>query len=135
MPGLAAAAREALERASRSGGLRHAALLALTPADAAEGLLGAETGGLAPAQGPTRFVHGPDGRAAEQPTRAARRAAALGFSAESLLAPVPAAARAAMEAAVRPTSMPPPRCRPRSRSRPGRCRRRARPPAVGRSGA
>jgi hypothetical protein len=102
VPGLAAAAREALEKASRSGGLRHAALLALTPADAAEGLLGAETGGLAPAQGPSRFIHGPDGRATEQPTRAAHRAAALGFAAESLLAPVPAVARAAMEAAVRP---------------------------------
>ncbi|MFD1111013.1 hypothetical protein ACFQ20_16925 [Pseudoroseomonas ludipueritiae] len=102
VPGLAAAAREALERASRSGGLRHAALLALTPVDAAEGLLGAETGGLAPAQGPSRFVHGPDGRAAVPASSAASRAAALGFPAESLLAPVPAAARAAVEAAVRP---------------------------------
>jgi hypothetical protein len=102
VPGLAAAAREALEQASRSGGLRHAALLALCPPDAAEALLGAETGGLAPAQGATRFVHGQDGRATEQPTGAARRAAALGHAAPALLAPVPAAARAAMEAAIRP---------------------------------
>ncbi|MBO1076419.1 hypothetical protein [Roseomonas marmotae] len=103
MPGLAVAARQALERASRSGGLRHAALLALTPPDAAEGLLGIETGGLAPAQGPTRFAHAAHGGVEEQPTRAARRAMALhGAGAAALLAPVPAAARAAMEASVRP---------------------------------
>jgi hypothetical protein len=102
VPGLAAAARAALEAASRCGGLRHTGLLMLTPPDAAEALLGAETGGLAPAQGATRFVH-EDGQAVERPTRAAARATALhGAGASALLAPVPAAARTAMEAAVRP---------------------------------
>ncbi len=103
VPGLAAAARRALEEAGRSFGLRHAGLLALTAPDAAEGLLGAETGGLAPAQGPTRFAHGADGTVTEQPTRAARRAAALhGEAANVLLAPVPQSARTAMEGAIRP---------------------------------
>jgi len=102
VPGLAAAARRALEDAGRSFGLRHAGLLALTPPDAAEALLGAETGGLAPAQGPTRFAHAADGTVSEQPTRAARRAAALHGDAASLLAPAPQSARTAMEAAVRP---------------------------------
>ncbi|MBC9210116.1 hypothetical protein IBL26_25070, partial [Roseomonas aerophila] len=88
--------------AGRSFGLRHAGLLALTPPDAAEALLGAETGGLAPAQGPTRFAHAADGTVSEQPTRAARRAAALHGDAASLLAPAPQSARTAMEAAVRP---------------------------------
>jgi hypothetical protein len=103
VPGLAAAARQVLEDAGRSGGLRHASLLALTPADAAEALLGAETGGLAPAHGPTRFVHAADGTVLEQRTQAARRAVALhGATALALLAPVPAAARVAMETAIRP---------------------------------
>jgi hypothetical protein len=102
VPGLAAAARAALEAAGRCGGLRHTGLLALTAPDAAEGLLGAETGGLAPAQGATRFLHD-RGTVAERPTRAAARAMALhGEAAAALLAPVPAAARTLMEAAVRP---------------------------------
>ena len=102
VPGLAAAARAALEAASRCGGLRHTGLLMLTAPDAAEALLGAETGGLAPAPGATRFVY-QDGRAVERPTRACARATALhGPGAAALLAPVPAAARASMEAAVRP---------------------------------
>jgi hypothetical protein len=50
VPGLAEAARAALDAAAaRSPGPRHAALVALAPPDAAEALLGAGTGGVAPA--------------------------------------------------------------------------------------
>jgi ribonucleoside-diphosphate reductase alpha chain len=49
VPGLAEAARAALDSAAASPGLRHAALVALAPPDAAEALLGAATGGIAPA--------------------------------------------------------------------------------------
>ncbi|MDB5416203.1 MAG: hypothetical protein JWR10_4538, partial [Rubritepida sp.] len=46
LPGLAAAARAALDLAAAAPGMRHAALVVLAPADAAEALLGAETGGV-----------------------------------------------------------------------------------------
>jgi ribonucleoside-diphosphate reductase alpha chain len=49
VPGLAEAARAALDSAAAAPGLRHAALVALAPPDAAEALLGAATGGIAPA--------------------------------------------------------------------------------------
>ena len=49
VPGLAEAARAALDAAAGSPGLRHAALVAVAPPDAAEALLGAGTGGIAPA--------------------------------------------------------------------------------------
>jgi hypothetical protein len=49
VPGLAEAARAALDAAAASPGLRHAALVALAPPDAVEALLGAGAGGIAPA--------------------------------------------------------------------------------------
>ncbi|MCI0756396.1 hypothetical protein [Teichococcus vastitatis] len=112
VPGLALAARRALDLAGASHGLRHQGGFALTLPDAAEALLGAETGGLAPAQGATRFAHDAEGRVAERPTRAAERA---GAQAARLLAPVSTAARAAMEAAVAPylhAASPAPLARP-----------------------
>jgi hypothetical protein len=99
VPGLAAAARRALDDAGATQGLRHAGCFALTPADAAEALLGAESGGLAPAAAATRLAHDDFGAVVEVPTRAARRA---GRRAAALLAPVSEAAREAMEAAIRP---------------------------------
>ena len=99
--GLAAAARAALDAAAASPGLRHQGLLALALPDAVEALLGAETGGLAPAAGSTRAVLTEGGEVAEVPTRAAQivtrdHAARAG----ALLAPVPERARAAMREAV-----------------------------------
>ena len=76
MPGLAAAARAALDAAAGAPGLRHQALVALAAADAVEALLGAETGGIAPAAGATRCLLTPAGEAMEVPTRAALRAGA-----------------------------------------------------------
>ncbi|MFC0409081.1 TSCPD domain-containing protein [Roseomonas elaeocarpi] len=95
VPGLAFAAREALNMAAGAPGLRHESLLSLSPADAAEALLGAETAGLAPAAGPTH----PSAEGEELPTAAALRA---GPRAAILLAPRGPAARAAMQAAVGP---------------------------------
>jgi hypothetical protein len=102
VPGLAAAARAALDAAAAAPGLRHQALVALALPDAAEALLGAETGGIAPAAGPTRAVLSGEG-AAEVPTRAAL-AAARGFPdrAGELLAAPSDAARQAMLVAVAP---------------------------------
>ncbi len=74
VPGLAEAARAALAAAAASPGPRHAALVALAPPDAAEALLGAGTGGIAPAAP----------------------------AAEALASPVPDAARQAMRDAVAP---------------------------------
>lgn len=104
VPGLAEAARAALDAAASPSGRRHAALLALAPPDAVEALLGAETGGIAPAAGPTRAVLAGNGTVAEVPTRAALRAGGRGGPAgvASLLAPVPEAARQAMREAVAP---------------------------------
>jgi len=99
VPGLAAAARAALDAAAAAPGLRHQGCVALAPADAVEALLGAETAGLAPAAGPLRPVRDETGRYALRPTRAALRA---GADAATLLAPPPPGARAAMEAAVMP---------------------------------
>jgi len=99
LPGLAAAARAALDAAAAAPGLRHSVVFALTPADAVEALLGAESGGLAPAVGPTRPAWDGTGRIIDLPTAAARRA---GDRAAMLLAPPDTAARQAMEAAVRP---------------------------------
>lgn len=99
VPGLAAAARAALDAAAASPGLRHAGCVALAPADAVEALLGAETAGLAPAAGPLMPARDEDGRFVLRPTRAAERA---GEDAPALLAPPPPGARAAMEAAVMP---------------------------------
>jgi hypothetical protein len=99
VPGLAEAARAALDAAAASCGLRHAGLVALTPADAVEALLGAEQGGLAPAPGPTRPAQDAEGRAIDLPSRAALRA---GPRAAQLLAPVEAAARRRMAEAVAP---------------------------------
>jgi ribonucleoside-diphosphate reductase alpha chain len=108
VPGLAEAARAALDAAAAAPGLRHAALLALSPADAAEALLGAEQGGLAPPCGPTRLVRQASGEVTDAPTRAALAAARrlavdpLGPEVAALLAPVSAAARAATERALLP---------------------------------
>lgn len=99
VPGLAAAARAALDEAAASPGLRHAGCVALAPADAVEALLGAETAGLAPAAGPLQPARDAAGRFVLRPTRAAERA---GEEAPSLLAPPPPGARAAMEAAAMP---------------------------------
>ena len=99
VPGLAEAARAALDAAAAAPGLRHDGCVALAPADAVEALLGAETAGLAPASGAVRPARDGEGRLVLRPTRAALRA---GDMAAALLAPPPAAARAAMEAAVLP---------------------------------
>ncbi len=99
VPGLAAAARAALDAAAASPGLRHEGCVALAPADAVEALLGAETAGLAPAAGPLVPMRDAEGRFVLRPTRAAERA---GEDAPGLLAPPPPEARAAMEAAVMP---------------------------------
>jgi hypothetical protein len=100
VPGLAAAARAALDAAAGCAGLRHQGLVALTTPDAAERLLGAETGGVAPPNGATRFTLDRQGWVAEVPTRAALR---IGRDkAEALLAPPPHAAFVAMAQAVSP---------------------------------
>jgi len=99
VPGLAAAARAALDAAAASPGLRHARVIALAPADAAEGLLGAETAGIAPAPGASRAVATASG-VVDVPTRAARRAAPDQLA--RLLAPVGDAARRLMLEAVAP---------------------------------
>ena len=99
VPGLAAAARAALDAAAASPGLRHQGLVALAAPDAAERLLGAESGGLAPSQGASRLLYDADGWVNEVPTRAALRA---GPRAEALLAPVPHTAWLAMAQAVAP---------------------------------
>ena len=99
VPGLAEAARAALDAAAAAPGLRHDGCVALAPADAVEALLGAETAGLAPAAGAVRPARDAEGRLVLQPTRAALRA---GDVAAALLAPPPPEARAAMEAAVLP---------------------------------
>ncbi|WP_188900049.1 TSCPD domain-containing protein [Caldovatus sediminis] len=101
VPGLAEAARAALDAAAAAPGRRHAALVALAPPDAVEALLGAETGGLAPAAGATRLGRDPaTGALAERPTLAARRIGPA--RAAALLAPVGPEARRAMEEAVGP---------------------------------
>lgn len=101
VPGLAAAARAALDAAAASPGLRHQALVALAMPDAAEALLGVETGGIAPAAGSTRAVLTAAGEVAEVPTRAALLAARdFPGRAGELLAPVSEAARTAMREAV-----------------------------------
>ena len=99
LPGLAAAARAALDAAAASPGLRHLALVALAPADAAEALLGAETAGIAPAPGATRAVSTPAG-VVDVPTRAAMHAPQGRVAA--LLGPVSHAARRQMQQAVSP---------------------------------
>jgi hypothetical protein len=99
VPGLAAAARAALDAAAASPGLRHARVVALATADAAEGLLGAETAGMAPAPGASRAVETPSG-VVDVPTRAARRAAPDQVA--RLLAPVGETARRLMLEAVGP---------------------------------
>jgi len=103
VPGLAEAARAALDAAAASPGLRHQALVALVPADAVEGLLGIETAGIAPLASAMRPVLTAAGTLAEVPTRAAVLAARVagGRSAE-VLAPVPPSAREAMRLAVSP---------------------------------
>ncbi|MCO6416281.1 TSCPD domain-containing protein [Siccirubricoccus sp. KC 17139] len=103
VPGLAAAARAALDAAAASPGLRHQALVALAMPDAVEALLGAETGGIAPAPGSTRPVLTEAGEWAEVPTRAAMLATRLHPDrAGALLAPVSETARDAMRQAVAP---------------------------------
>jgi hypothetical protein len=99
VPGLAAAARAALDAAASCSGLRHQGLVALAAPDAAERLLGAESGGLAPSPGASRLLYDADGWVNEVPTRAALRA---GRRAEALLAPVPHGAWLAMAQAVAP---------------------------------
>jgi hypothetical protein len=99
VPGLAAAARAALDAAAGSPGLRHQGLVVLAAPDAVERLLGAESGGLAPSSGPSRLVYDAQGWVKEIPTRAALRA---GPRADALLAPVPHAAWMAMAQAVAP---------------------------------
>jgi hypothetical protein len=100
VPGLAAAARAALDAAAACAGLRHQGLVALAAPDAVERLLGAESGGLAPATGATRLLPDRDGWIAEVPTRAAARIGRE--AAERLLAPVPHAGWLAMAHAVAP---------------------------------
>ncbi|WP_027284633.1 TSCPD domain-containing protein [Rubritepida flocculans] len=99
VPGLAAAARAALDAAMASPGLRHRSIVALAPPDAAEALLGAETGGIAPAPGATRAVETPSG-VVDVPTRAARRCPEGQVA--RLLAPVGEAARRRMLETVAP---------------------------------
>ncbi len=99
VPGLAQAARAALDAAAAAPGLRHAGCVALAPADAVEALLGAETAGIAPASGAVRPGRDAEGRHVLLPTRAAQRA---GEAAAALLAPPLPDARAAMEATVLP---------------------------------
>jgi ribonucleoside-diphosphate reductase alpha chain len=100
VPGLAEAARAALDEAAGSLGLRHQALVALSAPDAVERLLGAEIGGLAPASGPTRLTLDREGWVAEVPTRAALR---LGRAeAERLLAPAPDSAWIALAQGIAP---------------------------------
>jgi hypothetical protein len=99
IPGLARAARAALDEAAAAPGLRHGGCVALAPADAVEGLLGAETAGLAPASGAVVPARSAEGRLVLRPTRAALRA---GDIAAGLLAPPTPESRAAMEAAVMP---------------------------------
>ena len=102
LPGLAAAARAALDAAAASPGLRHAAILVLAPADAAEALLGAETAGLFPAASATRAVVTGAGPA-DIPTRAALAAARRApHRVGQLLAPVPETGRKLMAEAVLP---------------------------------
>jgi ribonucleoside-diphosphate reductase alpha chain len=99
VPGLAAAARTALDAAAAAPGLRHDGCVALAPADAVEALLGAETAGLAPASGAVRPARDAEGRLVLRPTRAAMRA---GDVAAAVLAAPPPAARGMMEGAVLP---------------------------------
>ncbi|MDO9503659.1 TSCPD domain-containing protein [Falsiroseomonas sp.] len=107
VPGLAEAARAALHEAAASLGLRHQALVALAMPDAVEALLGAETGGLAPAPGATRLALDQHGWVAEVPSRAALRIGRA--AAETLLAPVPDAEWRAMAQAAAPfLHLPPP---------------------------
>jgi hypothetical protein len=107
VPGLAEAARAALEAAARSLGLRHQALVALSAPDAVEQLLGAETGGLAPAPGATRLALDAQGWVTEVPSRTALRIGRA--AAETLLAPVPDAEWAGMAQALAPfLHVPPP---------------------------
>jgi len=106
IPGLAEAARVALDAAAASFGLRHKGVVALSPADEVEALLGAESAGLAPAAGHTRPAYDAAGNIVDMPTRAALRA---GARAAVLLAPVSAEAREAMAVAVMPfLDAPPP---------------------------
>jgi len=108
LPGLAEAARAALDAAATSPGLRHVALVALAPADAVEALLGAETAGIAPAPGATRPVETAEG-IVDLPTRAALRAPQGRVAA--LLGPVSERARSGMLAVVTPflhVAPPPP---------------------------
>jgi hypothetical protein len=100
VPGLAAAARAALAEAAGAPGLRHIGLVALAPADAVELLLGAESGGVAPAPAASRLALDAEGWVAEVPTRAAQRVGRE--AAARLLAPVPDSAWLAMVQAVAP---------------------------------
>ncbi len=100
IPGLAEAARAALDAAAGSLGLRHQGLVALATPDAVERLLGAETGGLAPASGATKLTLDREGWVTEVPTRAALRVGRA--MAETLLAPVADSAWAAMGLAISP---------------------------------
>lgn len=100
VPGLAAAARTALDEAAGCRGLRHQALVALAAPDAVERLLGADVGGLAPASGPTRLTLDHEGWVAEVPTRTALRVGRV--AAERLLAPAPDTAWIAMAQAIAP---------------------------------
>ncbi|MBU8538602.1 TSCPD domain-containing protein [Falsiroseomonas tokyonensis] len=107
VPGLAEAARAALHAAAGSLGLRHQALVALSAPDAVEALLGAETGGLAPAAGATRLSLDSQGWVTEVPTRAALRIGRA--AAGTLLAPVPDAEWIGMAQALAPfLHLPPP---------------------------
>jgi ribonucleoside-diphosphate reductase alpha chain len=105
VPGLAEAARVARQAAAAADGLRHAALTAIAEPGAADALLGAETGGIAPAFSPLAATGGL--------SRAARAwLAAKGIAPESALSdllaggdPFPAprgAAHTAMHDAVAP---------------------------------
>ncbi|GAA0574079.1 hypothetical protein GCM10009416_11000 [Craurococcus roseus] len=94
VPGLAEAARAALDAAAASPGLRHAALVGLAPPDAAEALLSAGTGGIAPAAA--------DPSVPEAARRAMREAVS-----PFLHAPLPAPAASPGEARRPPRQAPP----------------------------
>jgi hypothetical protein len=93
VPGLAEAARAALDAAAASPGLRHSALVALAPPDAAEALLGAGAGGVAPA---------PADASVPDAARLAMREAVAPF----LHAPLPLPAAAPGEARPAPRQAP-----------------------------
>lgn len=79
VPGLAAAARAALGAAAALPGLRHGALVSLARADATEALLGAGSGGIAPAPGSASAAPGAMAGPVDEVARRAMRDAVAPF--------------------------------------------------------